>query len=357
MKNYINMYLKIFLIFLFFFSFWAVQGQAITISGYIMEKNSKEKQLSAVVYDSLSSEGVYTNNEGFYSLTFPKNQSIRLKIEQVGFVNQSLSIIMDRDTFLSFYLETASIDSVLIVDNQTNVRKTQMSVVEIPMQQIKKIPALLGEVDVLKAFQLMPGVKGGAEGSTGMYVRGGSPDQNLILLDDIPLYYVSHLGGFISLFDANALGSVKLYKGGFPARYAGRLSSVIDLRIKEGNKQIWKKDVGIGILSTHFCIDGPLKKDKTTLLLSSRLSTFGPLSYALSQIATKGNLAGSYNFYDFYSKLSHTFSEKDKLALSFYYGKDNFRFSQKTKSVYQDGSTSISNSNGGSCLGKYISSS
>ena len=346
--------MKLFFCNVFFFFSLLCFAQNATISGYISEKGSGEKQIGAAVYDSLSGNVLYANNDGFYSLSFVKGQTIFLKAEQLGFLSQSLPLVLQRDTSISFALVSAEIDTVIITDSQTGVGKTQMSVVEIPIAQIKQIPALLGETDVLKVFQLMPGIKGGAEGSAGIYVRGGSPDQNLILLDDIPLYYVTHLGGFVSLFDANALGSVKLYKGGFPARYAGRLSSVIDLRIKEGNQQIWKKSWGLGVLSAHFCVEGPIKKDKTTLLVSSRLSTFGPISYLLSQLATEGNLAGYYSFYDFYTKLSHKISEKDKVSISVYYGKDNLRFTQRTKTTFQDSTVAISNSNGGVAWGNTL---
>ncbi|HOT89138.1 MAG TPA: TonB-dependent receptor plug domain-containing protein [Bacteroidales bacterium] len=209
-----------------------------------------------------------------------------------------------------------------------------MSVIQIPVKQIKSLPKFMGETDVLKTFQLMPGVQGGQEGSNALYVRGGSPDQNLILLDDVPLYYVSHLGGFVSVFDANAINDIKLVKGGFPARYGGRLSSVIDIRMKDGNKNKLKREFSIGTLVSKLSLDGSLSK-KTTFLISARRSFMDVLLHAYYSLNTS-DIRVWYTLYDINAKICHEISEKDKLYLSFYKGGDKIGIKQITFSGGQE---------------------
>ena len=168
----------------------------------------------------------------------------------------------------------------------------------------------------------MPGVQSGNEGSTGLYVRGGGPDQNLILLDDVPLYYVSHLGGFFSVFNADALKSVKLTKGGFPARYGGRLSSVLDIRMKEGNMQEFHGSGSLGIISSKLSLEGPIVKDKTSFIVSGRRTYIDLLTRPIVRLATEGQATFGYNFYDLNAKVNHKFSDKDRLYLSGYFGDD-----------------------------------
>jgi hypothetical protein len=199
-----------------------------------------------------------------------------------------------------------------------------MSTVEIPIRQIKTIPALLGEKDVLKVLQLMPGVQKGSEGSSGLYVRGGGPDQNLIILDDAVVYNAYHLFGFFSLFNGDALKSVELTKGGFPARYGGRLSSVLDMNMKEGSKDKLHGEGGIGIISSRLTLEGPLKKDKSSFILSGRRTYADALARPFIP-----NGDGGYYFYDLTAKVNYDFGRKDKLYLSGYFGKDRFFITEK----------------------------
>ncbi|MEM9824756.1 MAG: TonB-dependent receptor plug domain-containing protein, partial [Bacteroidota bacterium] len=214
---------------------------------------------------------------------------------------------------------------------------SQMSTVEVPIAQIKQIPALFGEQDVLKALQLLPGVQSGGEGQNGLYVRGGSPDQNLILLDGVPVYNASHLFGFFSVFNVDAIKDVKLTKGGYPARYGGRLSSVIEINMKEGNSNEWHGTGSIGLIASKFTIEGPLKKDKTSILLSARRTYIDLLTKPLVKREFENNGSSGtagYFFHDLNAKINHKFSEKDRLYFSVYTGKDRFYFEEEQKDEF-----------------------
>ena len=226
-------------------------------------------------------------------------------------------------------MSSAEIAEVTIVGEETVVERTQTSVVEIPVQQIKSMPALLGEVDVLKAIQLLPGVQSGGEGSSGFYVRGGGPDQNLILLDGVPVYNASHLFGFFSVFNADAIKNVRLTKGGFPSRYGGRLSSVLEIDMKEGNLKKVEGEGSIGIVASKLTLQGPVVKDKTAFIISGRRTYIDLLAQPIINNATDGEGSGGYYFYDLNAKVNHRFSERDRLYLSAYTGKDRFYVGEK----------------------------
>jgi outer membrane receptor for ferrienterochelin and colicin len=217
-----------------------------------------------------------------------------------------------------------------------------MSVVELPVQQIKSIPTLFGEADVLKAIQLLPGVQNGSEGSAGMYVRGGGPDENLLLLDGVPVYNVNHALGFFSVFNPDALKNVTLYKGSFPAHFGGRLSSVVDIRMKEGDMQKYHGNVSVGLISSKLNVEGPIVKDKLSFNLSFR-RTYGdllikPTLWIASAISPDmSKLRAGYNFYDLNAKLNWKISDKDRLYLSFYTGDDAINFGVRYKDYENDG--------------------
>ena len=207
--------------------------KSIVVSGYIEDAASGEKLISAIVYTPKLGIGEETNNYGFFSLNLPKGEQ-KLTVSYAGYAPLELNLDLRSDTSITFRLKSIELETVTIsAKKQDRIEnKVQMSQVTVPIEQIKKLPALLGEVDVLKALQLLPGVKSGGEGQNGLYVRGGSPDQNLIMLDGVPLYNVSHIGGFVSVFNGDAIRNVTLTKGGFPARFGGRLSSVIEIDMK-----------------------------------------------------------------------------------------------------------------------------
>lgn len=215
-------------LFLLYFSPLSAQS-SFTINGYVEDTDSKEKLISAIIYDIGSKQGVVTNNYGFFSLTLPRGEKT-LSISFVGYETQELKLNLRRDTTVNFQLKTAAELKTVEISAKRQDRieeQVQMSKITVPVAQIKKIPMLLGEVDVLKALQFLPGVQSGGEGQNALIVRGGSPDQNLIILDGVPVYNVSHIGGLFSVFNGDAIKNVTLTKGGFPARFGGRLSSVL----------------------------------------------------------------------------------------------------------------------------------
>ena len=227
-------------------SFVFAQKQVV-VSGYVEDAASGEKLIAAIVYAPKLGVGEAANNYGFFSLHLLEGEQ-QVTVSHVGY--QPLSVVFDGrgDTAVTFKLKALELGTVTISANKQDriENKVQISQVTVPIEQIKKLPALLGEVDILKALQLLPGVKSGGEGQNGLYVRGGSPDQNLIMLDGVPLYNVSHVGGFVSVFNGDAIKNVTLTKGGFPARFGGRLSSVIEIDMKEGNMQAFHGEGSIG---------------------------------------------------------------------------------------------------------------
>ena len=314
----------IFALFTLFSSIYTY-GQKHTISGYVKETGSGESLLGVVISVPSLKTGTASNNYGFYSLTLPAgSDSIDISYSSIGYQNVKMKIKVDGDKTLdiSMPVESTSMQEVVIQGQRgEKVSETpQMSMIDIPIQQIKDIPALLGEKDVLKVIQLMPGVQKSGEGSSGLYVRGGGPDQNLIILDDATVYNAFHLFGFFSLFNGDALKSVELTKGGFPARYGGRLSSVIDMNMKDGNKEKIHGQVGIGLISSRLTLEGPIIKNKCSFLVSARRTYFD----VLMKPFMRSNEKAGYYFYDLNAKVNYDFGRKNKLYLSGYFGKDKF---------------------------------
>lgn len=315
-------------------------AQRHTINGYVRDAQSGERLIGAAIVDTVSRHGAITNNAGFYTLTLPEGEHV-LQVCYVGYhPSHYEAVVLEKDTFISFTLTSNTrLEEVTVIGHQSisGPQSAQMSAIEVPISQIKGIPAIGGEVDILKAIQLLPGVQSGGEGSTGIYVRGGGPDENLILLDGVPLYNVSHLMGFFSVFNADALKTVTLYKGNFPARYGSRLSSVIDVRQNDGNATGYHGNISVGLLSAKLNVEGPIywnKVDwkrfaagdtiraKTTFNISARRTYFdlftAPLIALVAKTAEDLDATGGYYFYDLNAKLSHTFSENDRLSASFY---------------------------------------
>lgn len=304
-------------------------AQKKTISGYVSDGKTQEKIIGAIIYDAKTKLGTITNNFGFYSLTLPSD-SVNLLISYIGFTPQYLSFLLNKDVPLNIDLSLSNqlqTIEILADENERIEERTRMSTINIPIEQIKKVPAFLGEVDVLKVLQLLPGVKSGGEGSSGLYVRGGGPDQNLILLDGAPIYNASHLFGFFSTFNADAIKNVELTKGGFPARYGGRLSSVIDINMKDGNMRKYNVEGSVGLIASKILIEGPIWNEKTSFLFTARRTYLDLLLGPIISAATIGEGSGGYYFYDLNLKVNHKFSDKDKLFLSLYKGLDNFYFS------------------------------
>lgn len=308
----------------------------VTLSGTVQDARTGEKLPGAAVYTAGGQVGTSTNAAGFYSLTLPAQDSVRLTASYLGYDRATVVLTGRRTTAHDFALAARNELDEVRVSGAAEVpleRRVEMSTVQIPVRQLKQLPALLGESDVLRAFQLMPGVQAGREGSGALYVRGGSPDQNLTLLDDVPIYYVSHVGGFLSVFDANAISDVRLIKGGFPARYGGRLSSVLDVRLKEGNKQQLSGSAGIGVLATHFSLEGPLKDGKTTFLVSARRGNLDLFSRVASRLSSDGDNTVGYSFYDASVKISHQLTPRDQLFAAVYLGGDRLFVRQKPQTI------------------------
>ena len=261
-----------FTIFCFFLSLTFSFSQKYTISGYITDASTGEQLIAANIFDTKSNQGTVTNTYGFFSLTLPTD-SVQLSFSYIGYEPQTLPLFLNKDQTLEIKLSPAvNLATVEVVGEvyQKIEESSQMSRIEIPVEQIKKVPALLGEVDVLKTLQLLPGVQSGGEGQSGLYVRGGSPDQNLVLLDGVPIYNVSHLLGFFSVFNADAIKNVTLTKGGIPARFGGRLSSVLEINMKEGNLEEFHGEGSIGLISSKLTVEGPIQKNKSSFIISGR---------------------------------------------------------------------------------------
>jgi len=301
-----------------------IYSQNIIISGFIKDKESHEPLIGADIFDSKLQKGTVTNSFGYYSISFKRGDSIDLIYSYIGYDYVEFHSLAKSHLNKDVYLQTNNLlKTVEVTASRRIEERTSISMLSIPLKQIKTMPALMGETDIMRSFQLMPGVQGGKEGSSGIYVRGGSPDQNLFLLDDIPLYYVSHIGGFISTFDPNAISHVKLYKGGFPARYGGRLSSVVDIRMKNGNKQKTSGEIAIGTLSMKFSLEGPIKKDSSSYFLSLRRCNIDLVTRILSLYDSDGDAMGGYTFYDLYGKYHKIFKNSDRFYFNFYSGRDN----------------------------------
>ncbi|MBK8846381.1 MAG: TonB-dependent receptor [Bacteroidetes bacterium] len=293
-----------------------------TISGYVTEKGSKETLPGATLYFPQLKTGTTSNNYGFYSITLAAQDSLMMVCTFIGFNAQQFTLALDKNIFINIELSSA-IDLQEVVVSESRIERVseqaQMSMIEIPIKQIKEIPALLGEKDVLKVLQLMPGVQKGSEGSSGIYVRGGGADQNLVILDDAIVYNVSHLFGFFSLFNGDALKSVDLIKGGFPARYGSRLSSVIDMTMKDGAKDKLHGEGGIGLISSRLTLEGPILKDRSSFLISARRTYIDIL---LAPLLNSNGQSNGYFFYDLNAKANYDFNYNNKVYLSGYFGRD-----------------------------------
>lgn len=308
-----------------------------TVSGFITDKSSQETLIGATILDLKSSRGGITNEYGYYSLTLPDGP-VEIRTGYVGYKPVVIPFNLSRDTVINIQVPVIDeLSEVTIIGNREilGVRGSQMSAVDIPIEQIKAVPAMFGETDVLKALQLLPGVQAGAEATAGLYVRGGNPDENLLLLDGVPVYNVNHMFGMFSVFNPDAIKNVTLYKGSFPAHYYGRLSSVVDIRMKDGDLNNYHGNVSVGLISSKFNFEGPIIKGKTSFNISAR-RTYSDLmlngALALNKLfnyADADDLGMGYYFYDLNVKINHKFNDRDRLYLSWYSGDDDIFFKYK----------------------------
>ena len=322
--------LRSLLAFMLLTSFGAFAQKKPTLSGYITDVRNGEALSYAKVFVQELKTGAVVNSYGFYSLTIPAgNYTIEFRAD--GFQTQVLSIALSENQTRNVELDMAvqeTKDIRVTGKRSDNVTSTKLGQMELKMDQVKTLPAFMGEVDVVKTLQLLPGVSSVSEGGQGFYVRGGGPDQNLVLLDEGVVYNASHLFGFFSVFNADAVKSVNLIKGGMPANFGGRMSSVLEVNMNEGNMKKLKVTGGIGAISSRLTLEGPIKKDKGSFIVSARRTYIDILLKAA--ISDTSPFAGSsYFFYDFNAKLNYKLSAKDRIYLSGYYGKDVFNFSDK----------------------------
>ncbi len=320
-----------------------IYSQQFTISGTLSDSGSGENLVSANVYEFSTLTGTVSNYYGFYSLKLPYGAHT-IVFSYVGYETKMIKLDLTADTVLNVKLEQdLTIEEVTVTDKgpDATVRSSQMSMIEIPLKQTKQLPVMFGEVDIIKTIQLLPGVQSGTEGLSGLYVRGGGPSENLILLDGVPVYNVSHLFGFFSVFNDDAVQNFSLYKGGFPARYGGRLSSVLDIKMKEGNMKEFKGTGSIGLIASKATVEGPIIKDKSSFIVSLRRTYIDALTWPIQKIVSKTQgedfdvLAG-YFFHDLNAKANYKFSDKSRLYLSVYAGKD--KAYSKFKDKYGGGS-------------------
>ncbi len=340
--------LYLFLIILLLFPF-LIQGKSnssygqqkkVTISGYVSDQSNGEMLIGVTVFENNLKTGASTNAYGFYSLTIPAG-NYDLQYSYIGYQTQKQTGLIDKDITLNITIKAVetALGEVIIEGKRAdeNVRSTEMSRVKLDIKTIRMVPSLLGEVDLIKVLQLLPGVQPTAEGATGFSVRGGNADQNLIVLDEATVYNASHLMGFFSVFNSDAVKNVTLYKGDIPAVYGGRLSSLLEVQMKDGNSKKIGFSGSIGSISSKLTIEGPIKKDRTTFLIAGR-RTYADIFLPLS--GDKNARGSKLYFYDLNLKLSHVINDKNRLYLSGYSGKDVFKnnfasigFGNKTASL------------------------
>jgi hypothetical protein len=317
-----------------FFSWNMLAQKSVAVSGIISEKNTGETLIGAFVEIPETNIGVTSNAYGYYSITLPATSSeVTLRFSYIGYQTISVVVVPDKDIRMDISMESGSLELQEVVISEDNVREnirsTQMSVENISALEAKVLPALFGEVDIIKTIQLKPGISSGSEGSTGLFVRGGSNDQNLIVLDEALVYNADHLFGFFSVFNSDAIKDVKVYKGGFPAQYGGRLSSVIDVRLREGNKKKFSGTGGIGLISSRLTLEGPIQKDKSSFIISGRRTYVDLITNLINEANADNpnfNRIPGYNFYDLNAKANFKLSEKDVLYVAGYFGRDVFGF-------------------------------
>ncbi|MDE6347786.1 MAG: TonB-dependent receptor [Bacteroides sp.] len=324
-----------------------------TISGYVTDGASAETLIGANVLESRRSTGTATNPFGFYTVTMPEGEA-EVVFSYLGYESQRHKLSLDKDTLLNVSLtgNTQLAEVVVLSDKrEAGIESTAMGSHEIPMAQIRHTPTILGEADLLKTIQLMPGVQAGMEGFAGMYVRGGSPDQNLVMLDGIPVYNADHLLGVFSIFTPEAVKNTTLFKSSFPARYGGRLSSIVDIRTNDGDMHRYHGALSIGILTDKLHFEGPLWKGKTSFSLSARVVPtvfipkgigMGSDTYTSSGYHYRNSDKGNYYFYDLNAKLNHKFDDRNRLFLSFYKGKDLYMIKSESQTTYDSNAAYLS---------------
>ena len=319
---------RLFSLLILLFTALAGFSQSVTLSGTIKDKASGEALIGATCYIPQLETGVSSNVYGFYSLSVPQG-TYKVVFSYIGYESLELKVVLNENQELIAFLteDTKQLDEVIVTGEKKdrNVESIEMSMEKVPVKLVKKLPSFMGEVDVLKSITLLPGIQSGGEGSSGLYVRGGGPDENLLILDEAPVYNASHLMGFFSVFNSDAIKDIQVYKGGIPSEYGGKASSVIDIRMKDGNSKKFHVDAGIGNISSRLTLEGPVIKDKWSYIISGR-RTYADFIGRLAGIEElKDN---QLYFYDLNLKTNIQLGEKDRIYLSGYTGDDYFKLGE-----------------------------
>lgn len=311
-------------------SIFGYSQEKVTLSGTVVDSNNNESLIGVIIEIPALKISTITNEYGFYSITIPKG-NYSVVVSTIGYETKTIEISIKENSKLTFDIkaDAKELDAVIVNKNpyRTIINKPEMSVNKIAISTIKKMPAILGEIDILKSITTLPGVTNAGEGQSGFNVRGGSADQNLILLDEATVYNSSHLFGFFSVFNADAIKDLKLYKGGIPSRFGGRVASVLDIYQKEGNSKAFNLSGGIGLISSRMMAEGPIKKEKGSFLVAGRSS------YAHLFLKLTDNNNSAY-FYDLNTKLSYKLNENNNLYLSGYFGRDVFSLNNSFVNTY-----------------------
>lgn len=298
-----------------------------TIQGIVEISGSAETLMGANIFALSHDEGTHSNELGVFSLTLPQGRT-RLSVSYIGFHTDTFNINLQQDTFLRINLQRESQQmEAVVIPASAQTDGMNIGKYSFDMEQLQRMPKLGGETDLIRAVQMLPGVQSGPDGAGGIFIRGGESGHNLVIIDDVPIYNFNHAAGVLSVFNTSIVKSAELLKGAFPARYAGRLSSVLDVRMRDGNKEYWTGSAELGLVSGRLTVEGPLVKNKSSLLLAGRTSLLNWVLKPYSQHykSIKGeNGQSNYNFYDFNAKLNIELSEKDRLFFSFYKGQDHF---------------------------------
>lgn len=307
--------------------------QSVIIFGTVREASSGETISGAIVSDEISKSNSTTNANGHFSLSVNQGQTTKLSFSRVGYFPKSIELFPFSDTLVMVELDIQELDEFVVTSSADEMETS--TTFSIPVAKLSKIPTVLGEPDLFKSLALLPGVSTGIEGSSGLFVRGGTPDQNLILLDDVPIYNPSHLFGFFSVFHPEMVKSISLIKSGFPAKYGGRLSSVIDVRMKDGDKSEFKGEASLGLINSRISIEGPIgNKSSTSYHLGGRISYIGAFMKPLFKIAQSDQIV-SYVMHDWNGKLHHIINPKNELFLSYYFGRDNYEGKEGSRIDYE----------------------
>lgn len=311
---------------------WITHAQNYNLSGYIKDAESGETLIGASVFAPETGAGTASNEYGFFSLALPANQEITVRISYTGYQTFEQVFNLKNDEKFDVELSSGETLQEVVVSAESNkeqVNSTQMSVTKLTTKEAKVLPALFGEVDILKTLQLKPGVTSGGEGTSGLYVRGGGADQNLFVLDDATVYNASHLFGFFSTFNSDAVKDIQLFKGGFPAQYGGRLSSVIDVKLNEGNRKKFSGKGGLGLISSRLTLEGPFDEGNGSFILSGRRTYADLITRQVNRMNQDNedfNPIPDYFFYDFNTKANYDINENNKVFISGYFGRDKFKF-------------------------------